>query len=168
MKAMNEHHHKTNEAGEYRKLLAIVILIVLLASGFTVLQETTLFNFLSNFMGVFLMTFAMFKIIRLSEFVAIYKGYDTISRYLPAWAFVYPFVELFISACYLLLGGMQWLNVTTIILLVPASYGVWREVTKKSKIQCACLGSVVKLPLSKVSFIENFTMLAMAVFMLLF
>ena len=45
--------------------------------------------------------------------------------------------------------------------------GVSKSVIQKSKIQCACLGTVFNLPMSYITIIENGIMLSMALFMLL-
>jgi hypothetical protein len=37
----------------------------------------------------------------------------------------------------------------------------------KASIQCACLGTALKLPMTKATFIENFIMILMAAWMLL-
>jgi hypothetical protein len=65
-----------------------------------------------------------------------------------------------------MLGDKDWLHLVTLIVSTVAGIGVVRELAKKTAIPCACLGNVIKLPLSKVSFVEDFGMLAMAMLML--
>jgi hypothetical protein len=44
---------------------------------------------------------------------------------------------------------------------------VVRALFSKNQIQCACLGSVLNLPMTEATFIENAIMIVMAIFMLL-
>jgi hypothetical protein len=45
--------------------------------------------------------------------------------------------------------------------------GVLIKITKKEHFQCACLGTFLKVPLTKVSLIEDFGMALMALLMIL-
>jgi len=54
----------------------------------------------------------------------------------------------------------------TIIVLGITTVGVTRSLLTKSKIQCACLGTALKLPMTEATFIENALMIAMACIML--
>jgi hypothetical protein len=46
-------------------------------------------------------------------------------------------------------------------------WGVTQALLQKRRIQCACLGTVFNLPMSKVTFIEDALMAVMAMFMLM-
>ncbi len=63
----------------------------------------------------------------------------------------------------LLLSSMKhrvlWI---TIVILGITTVGVVKTLLKKRAIQCACLGSVLKLPMTEATFIENAIMLVMA------
>ena len=58
--------------------------------------------------------------------------------------------------------------IITIIILGITSIGVTKTLLDKKSIQCACLGTALKLPMTKATFIENSVMIVMAVMMLLF
>ncbi|MGB2233822.1 MAG: MauE/DoxX family redox-associated membrane protein, partial [Flavobacteriaceae bacterium] len=45
--------------------------------------------------------------------------------------------------------------------------GVVKVLLSKKEIECACLGSVLKLPMTEATLIENALMIAMAIWMLL-
>ena len=55
----------------------------------------------------------------------------------------------------------------TIFLLSITTYGVIKTLRNKKEIQCACLGTALKLPMTKATFIENFIMIIMAVWMII-
>jgi hypothetical protein len=86
------------------------------------------------------------------------------------WAYAFPFIEAFLGFWYLLSEGPVHLNVLTMFITGTAAIGVYKEVVRKpgSKFMCACLGNIIRLPLSKVSLVENVAMFAMASLMLIF
>jgi hypothetical protein len=55
----------------------------------------------------------------------------------------------------------------TIVVLSTTTLGVVKTLLKKRAIQCACLGSVLKLPMTEATFIENAIMIVMAASLLL-
>jgi hypothetical protein len=56
--------------------------------------------------------------------------------------------------------------VLTILILGITTVGVTQSLLSKKAIQCACLGTALKLPMTKATFIENTIMIVMAVIML--
>jgi hypothetical protein len=50
--------------------------------------------------------------------------------------------------------------------LGSTTLGVIRSLLDKRQIQCACLGTALKLPMTEATFIENAVMLAMTFYML--
>ena len=61
----------------------------------------------------------------------------------------------------------QITNITTVVVLGVSTIGVVKSNLDKRKIQCACLGDVFDLPMSKVTIIEDVSMVVMAAVMLL-
>lgn len=154
-------------AREYRKLAAILFGILGLALILGWARGFSLERFLGDFMAVFFITFAAFKFANLENFAITYRGYDVIARRFPAWAFMYPFIEGGLGVAYLMLDDSMDLNVVTLLLTGIAAIGVIKELSNKSNIMCACLGTIIRLPLSKVSLVEDVAMFAMAATMLL-
>lgn len=150
---------------EYQKLAGVIggILAISLLLGWA--RGWELERFLSDFMAVFFITFAAFKFVNMENFVGAYRGYDLIARRFGLWAYAYPFIEGILGVAYLLLDNSNMLNVVTMIITGVGAIGVWQELRNKSNIMCACLGTVIKLPLSRVSFIEDFGMFGMALLM---
>ena len=54
----------------------------------------------------------------------------------------------------------------TLIILGITTVGVAKSLLDKKSIQCACLGSVLNLPMTKATFIENSIMILMAILMI--
>ena len=84
-----------------------------------------------------------------------------------AYGFMYPFIEFGLGVCYIrdfIPDVVLW---ATIIILGITTGGVVKTLLKKRAIQCACLGSVLKLPMTEATFIENAIMIVMAISLLL-
>lgn len=169
----NEVHHIHLDEGvdespkEYKKFAGVIggILAVSLLLGWA--RGWGLERFFSDFMAVFFITFATFKFINMENFVGAYMGYDIIAKRFKLWAYAYPFVEGVLGVAYLLFDNSNTLNLITLLITSTGAVGVWQELRNKSNIMCACLGTFIKLPLSKVSFVEDFGMSAMALLMLI-
>ena len=121
---------------------------------------------MNTFMAGFFLTFSFFKLLDLRGFAGSYAMYDIIARKFGAWGFIYAFVELGLGIAYA--TGLQPLliNIVTLIVMSISIIGVLRAVFNKRKIQCACLGSVFKLPMSTITIIEDALMIVMSVGMI--
>jgi ABC-type multidrug transport system permease subunit len=95
-------------------------------------------------------------------FQASFKMYDPLAAAWPAYGLVYPFIELTLGLCYIRDFIPDWVLWVTIVVLSTTTLGVVQTLLKKRAIQCACLGSVLKLPMTEATFIENAIMIVMA------
>jgi hypothetical protein len=119
------------------------------------------------FMGLFFFIFAVFKLLDLDGFAMNYAEYDVIAKRSKTYAYLYPFIELTLSYLYLTNLYPLQTNIATAIVMGIGSIGVINAVwIKKQKIHCACLGAVVKLPMTTVTVIEDVGMGLMALFMI--
>jgi copper chaperone CopZ len=118
------------------------------------------------FMAGFFIVFAFFKLLDIRAFANAYAGYDLLAARRHGWGFVYPFVELGLGIAYLLHWNPTLTHWVTIIVMGFSALGVIRAVVSKSQIQCACLGTVFKLPMSTVTIVEDVGMVLMAAAML--
>jgi hypothetical protein len=84
----------------------------------------------------------------------------------PTWGLLYPFVELGLGIAYLAHFNPLFTHWATIIVMGFSAIGVIKVVASKTQIQCACLGTVFKLPVSTVTIIEDVGMVAMAAWMI--
>lgn len=121
---------------------------------------------MNHFMGGFFLVFSFFKFLDLRGFADAYRSYDVVARKIPAWGFVYPFAELLLGVAYILNFQPVLTNVVTLVLMLVGSVGVLKTLLDKRAIRCACLGTVLKLPMTKVTLVEDLGMAAMAAAML--
>ncbi len=148
-----------------------LLLIVGYIAGTTVLVAAATGNWsgmdmMRHFMAGFFIVFSFFKLLDLPGFVNAYFSYDLIARAMPKWGWVYPFVELGLGVLYLLDAVPIATNVITLALMLIGSIGVLKALLEKRKIRCACLGTALNLPMTKVTLVEDLTMAAMAAAML--
>jgi hypothetical protein len=156
---------------EYYKFAAVIFGIVLVSILLTTWREGGLRLLLEDFMAVFFITFAAFKFVNIELFAQTYKTYDLVTQKFPAWGYLFPFVEAALGFAYLLSTKNTTLNLLTMLITGVAGYSVWRELQlsktrRRGHFMCACLGNVIRLPLSKVSFMEDAAMFVMAAIML--
>lgn len=118
-----------------------------------------------DFMGVFLVIFAMFKFFDLRGFSDGFRMYDLLAKRSPGYAYVYPFIELGLGLAYLTHQRLPMLYALTVVVMVFGALGVFGALRKGLNVNCACMGTVLKVPLSTVAVTENIGMAAMAAMM---
>lgn len=124
-------------------------------------------HFMLDFMGLFYIVFSFFKILDLKGFPDSFKMYDPLAKGIPGYAQIYPFIELVLGVLFLMRVQIPLALIITIVLLGITTYGVTKALLNKRTISCACLGTALKLPMTKATFIENTIMIIMAIIMLL-
>lgn len=160
---MDHHHHQANNTKEYLKFALVLAAI----SGLSVVvMSVTTRAFLDAFMGVFFLVFAGFKLINLKEFAYGFQSYDIIAAKSLAYSYAYPFVQLVFGFLYLAGLGTQLVDIVVIIVSLISAAGVIRTLGSGAQVHCVCLGNVIKLPLSRITFVEDFGMALMAAAML--
>ena len=121
---------------------------------------------LSYFMIGFFLTFATFKLMDLKGFKDGYATYDLLAMRVPAYGYVYPFMELFFGLAMIVAPFSRPLLAAEVIVMTLSGLGVAWKLAKKEEFMCACLGTFLKVPLTKVTLIEDFGMAALAILML--
>ena len=96
-----------------------------------------------------------------------FRMYDPLAKVFPAYGWVYPFIELALGLMFLMRFQITIALILTLLILGLTTIGVSRTLLDKKNIQCACLGTALKLPMTEATFIENAIMLLMALVMLL-
>ncbi len=119
-------------------------------------------NFL---MGYFFLIFSLFKMIDLKGFASGYHEYDIVSKKWYGWGYVVPFIELALGSAYLFRIDAVLLHLSTLLFSVLVCFSVSQKLAKKEKHTCACLGTVLKVPLTTISLVEYLIMAVMAVYM---
>lgn len=119
-----------------------------------------------DFMGLFYVVFSFFKFLDLKGFQTSFQMYDPLAKRISVYGWVYPFIELALGLCFLMRYQLEFALILTLLILGMTTIGVLRVLIDKRQIQCACLGTALKLPMTEATFIENAVMIVMALFML--
>lgn len=165
-------HHAAKEESEEKNSYYPIFLIFGYIAGVTLLIQAAAGGFswmqwMSHFMAGFFLVFSFFKLMNLRGFAGGYGSYDIVARAIPAWGYIYPFIELALGIAFL--TGFQPLitNWITLAVMGVSTIGVIQSLLRKTNFQCACLGTVIKLPLSKVTLFEDLLMVGMSAVMII-
>lgn len=139
-----------------------VVLLIAAAKG-----DWSIDTIMRHFMAGFFLVFSFFKLLDLRGFVDTYRGYDLFARRSKAYAWAYPFIELALGVAYMVNLYPTATNLITLVVMSIGTAGVLRALLDKRSIRCACLGTALNLPMTKVTLIEDITMAVMAAAMLL-
>lgn len=120
-----------------------------------------------DFMGLFFIVFSFFKFLDLKGFTESFSMYDPLAKAVPKYGWVYPFIETALGILFLMRLEVEVALVVTLVVLGITTVGVTRTILSKKAIQCACLGTALKLPMTEATFIENSSMIVMAIVLLL-
>ena len=123
-------------------------------------------SMMRHFMAGFFLVFSFFKFLDAPGFASAFKMYDPLAKAIPGWSWIYPYVELLLGVAYMMSWQPLATNVTTLVLMSVGGVGVLQSLLQKRTIRCACLGTALNLPMTKVTLVENGTMAAMAASML--
>jgi copper chaperone CopZ len=160
----------TSWLATYQPLLLIVAYIlgasILVQAGLGTAVDISAMQTMRYFMAGFFIVFSFFKLLDIPAFATAYASYDLLAARWRGWGYVYPFVELALGIAYLINFNPLLTNWVTVIVMGFSAIGVIRAVMNKTRIQCACLGTVFKLPMSTVTIVEDVGMVAMALWML--
>lgn len=162
---------KDNSASDYRKLFPLFLVFAYLLGGVLLSQliagRWNTMNAMQYFMGSFFLAFSFFKLLDLKGFAYSFSTYDPVAGKWLGYGYIYPFVELALGIAFLIGGNLLITNVIALIIVSIGTIGVIRTLWNKKRIQCACLGTVFNLPMTKVTLTENSIMIAMAIIMLI-
>jgi len=146
--------------------LAILVAYILGASLFADLPRPGLASVMSNFMGGFFLAFSFFKFLDIRGFASGFARYDIVAERWKPWGYFYPFVELVLGVAYITRFEPVLIHSVTVVVMGVGAVGVIRSMRRKDQIKCACLGTVIDLPLGTVTLIEDLGMAVMAAAML--
>ena len=123
-------------------------------------------DWMLHFMAGFFLVFSFFKFLSLTGFKDAYSTYDLLAKKWPAYGYIYPFLELGLGLSFLFSVYLQQALWFSIVLMGFSSLGVIKALSEKRKIRCACLGTVLNLPMSTITLVEDLGMVAMSILML--
>ena len=161
-------HNETGEQAKswfetYKPILLIFGFVTLVASIMQINNERfDVMQFMQHFMAGFFLVFSFFKFLDLRGFAESYAMYDVVAKRIPAWGYIYPFVELGLGIAFCINYNPPLTNIVALVVMSISIIGVLQSVLNKTKIKCACLGAVFNLPMSTVTIIEDGLMIAMS------
>lgn len=161
--------NSVEEKSDFQQLFPLFLIFVYIIAGSIMLNYRwkDFSGFMLDFMGLFYIVFSFFKFLDLKGFPDSFRMYDPIAKRIPIYGWIYPFIELGLGLLFLTRTQLNMALILTIIILGITTIGVTKTLLDKKSIQCACLGTALKLPMTKATFIENTVMLVMAIAMLI-
>jgi hypothetical protein len=146
----------------------IVLLVIAALSGLAIMQLTLggLMGWMHGFMGVALIIFSMLKLFDPEKFAEGFAKYDLLAMNWRGYALTYPFIELGLGLAYLSYWNPEITYIVTIAVFGVGAVGVVLALKKGLNLKCACMGTVLNVPLSHVTLTEDLLMIAMAGYML--
>lgn len=157
---------ETNKV-EYLKLGGVLLVIAICATIMSTVLGFDWQEWMRWFMGGFFIIFGSLKLIGYETFIMMFPVYDPIAKRFKLYNYFYPFIELFLGFLYVANLLELPRDIATIVLLGIGAYGVLKAIAAQKGIRCACLGNIIKLPLSSVTLLEDVLMVAMAAIMLI-
>ena len=152
---------------QLQPLILIFIYIITVTFSCAYYFELTPKRGMQIFMGLFFIVFSFFKFLDYKGFPDSFKRYDPIAKIVPFYAEFYPFLETGLGISYLLEFKILISTILTILIISMTTFGVTKTLFQKSQIECACLGTALKLPMTEATLIENGIMLIMSSLLLL-
>ena len=119
------------------------------------------------FMGLFFIIFSLFKFLDYDSFPDSFKRYDPLAKKIPFYANLYPFIETALGIAFLIEWNLPIILFVTLLVLSITSLGVIKTLVNKTEIDCACLGTSLKLPMTEATLVENVIMLSMSSILLI-
>ena len=142
----------------------IVFNLTLAIIGMYLLQR---YGYMVEFMGVVFVILAFLKFLDLKGFATAFANYDIVAKRSRAYGLIYPFIELALGLGYLYKYELRIVAWATIVIMAVGIIGVTKNLMSKNPIKCACLGTKIKVPLTKFTFFEDLFMGIMAIMILM-
>lgn len=164
---MNDQPPQKRTFKNYWPLFALILVSLLAASALHYHQQKTLVQWMHYFMGFFLCAFSLLKLFNPRQFADGYQMYDLVAKRSRIYALCYPVIELALGLAYLAFF-IPWLAyLITIIIMTISAIGVIKTLHQGLDLRCACMGTVLDVPLSTVTLTEDIGMGFLAFIMLL-
>ena len=148
------------------KPLFIILGYISITSILLNFKDWNLTNAMLDFMGLFYIIFSFFKILDIKGFSTSFRMYDPLAKKITIYGYIYPFIEILLGLMFLVRIEVNIALLITIVILGITSVGVTQTLLDKRSINCACLGTTLKLPMTEATFIENAVMIIMAIVLL--
>src|SRR3990167_8541674 len=157
------HDHPMVEKITWKSYYPIFLITIYILGVELISQGVNWHGVMNQFMAVFFLVFSGFKLINLPGFVEGYTTYDLLAKRHRFYGYIYPFLELGLGVLYLGAWFPVTTNALTIIIMGFSSLGVINSLLKKQNFRCAYLGTVLNVPLSSITLIEDLLMVVLAI-----
>ncbi|TSC97520.1 MAG: hypothetical protein Greene071421_233 [Parcubacteria group bacterium Greene0714_21] len=156
---------------DYVPLIVIISLIFIVSAVLSwndaQVGRFSIFQSIAYFMAGFFIVFAGFKLMDIKGFAQGYSTYDILAQKVFSYGYVYPFIELGFGLAMVAGIQNQQLLWSEVLVMGFSGLGVARKLMKREPIQCVCLGTFLKVPLTNITLIEDFGMAILALMLLL-
>jgi hypothetical protein len=152
---------------KYWPLFALILVALLAAYAMGYGAQLGIFAQAHYFMGFFFCQFAMLKLFHPAGFAEGFQKYDIVAKKIRFYAYVYPLIELGLGLSYLAFIEPILVYIVTMIVMGVGAIGVVRALKTGLDLRCACMGTVLDVPLSTVTLTEDIAMGLMALWMLI-
>ena len=143
-------------------IYAIVIITAIILIYF--LQKYQVMHY---FMGGFFIAVSILKMLDWKGFVHAYSMYDIIAKKSKYYAYAYPLIEFCLGLGFLF-GNIRIAAIITLIIMIIGIIGIAKNLLSPQKVRCACLGTLIKIPLTEFTLFEDAIMAVMAFIMFFF
>ena len=150
----------------YRPLFMLVLVSALVATAFNCSLNGGHRVWMHGFMGFFFCVFSLLKLFDPEGFANGFQKYDLLAKRTRAYAYIYPYIELALGLGYFSFAVPSLVYVATIIVMLFGGLGVLIALKHGLKMDCPCMGNILKVPLSTVTLTEDMVMALMAVLLL--
>ena len=155
------------KVARYRPFLVLILIAILSASAHFWSMGGGLYMWTQFFMGMVFCSFAMLKLFHIKGFVDGFRKYDLVASRFPAYGYCYPFIELLLGLAYFAFAFPMIVYLVTVVLMGVSAVGVVKALRKGLDVRCACMGTILDVPLSTVTLTEDVVMGVMALIMLI-
>jgi len=143
--------------------LFLILFYIIISTTIISWNNKSADSFMMDFMGLFFIVFSFFKFLDYNNFPRSFSMYDPLAKFIPAYGWIYPFIETLLGLMFLFRINIVLSLGLTIVILGITTIGVTKVLLNKEDIQCACLGTAIKLPMTIATLIENGIMIVMAI-----
>ena len=147
---------------KFGKIFPWILGITLITFSIT----SIIYNFMTLYMGIFFILFSLMKMPDWKGFVEAFSTYDILAKHIPGYAAIYPALEFILGILFITNSFISIAAWITLVALGIGGIGVTLKLLKKEKFQCACLGTFINVPLTKVTLLEDIIMVVMVLILL--
>lgn len=157
----------TDQKSTYWPLIILILVALLAGTSVTYADFGGSFHvWMHNVMGIFLCVFALLKLFDPAGFAKGFAKYDLLASRVRTYGLIYPWLELTLGLAYLAMIAPAIVYGATIVLFGFGTIGVVTALKNGLNIDCPCMGTILRVPLSTVTLTENLAMVVMAIVML--